>query len=900
MSTSDPLDQGGTEATNQRSEKQEPNATSEEGPAQLPGEFQNLLAATGIATLFLDRNLHILHFTPRVGELFNIRLTDRGRPLADLTHRLGYDNLMPDARQVLDQLTPIEREVEDEMGKWYLTRVTPYRSAEDRIVGVVITFVEITSRREMEEELRAAKVYAESIIETLHEPLLVLTPDLRVQSANPAFYEHFQAHPKNTEGHLIYELGNNQWDIPELRTLLEDVLPDSNVFNDYEVTHEFEDIGERVMLLNARRLDHVQLILLGIRDITERKLAEEARHASETRYRTLFESIDEGFCIIEVLFDGDEPVDYRFVETNPAFEKQTGLKDASGKRMRDLEPEHESFWFETYGRIAQTGEAARFVQRAANLGDRIYDVYAFRVGQPDEHKVAILFRDISARQKTEDALLASEERYRVLVESAREYAMLMLDTDGKITAWNTGAERIFGYSEQDVLGRPGALLFTEEDRAAGIPEEEMETAIRESKASDDRWHVRQDGSLFWANGVMEALRNENGQVYGFAKVLRDNTRRKEYEDAIRASEERYRTLFESIDEGFAVLQLIFEDGGKPIDFRWIETNPAFERHTGLTDAVGKTVRVLVPDIEEYWIRSYGRVALSGRSEHFEEYSEAMDRWHEVNAFRVGEPEERKVGLLLRDISKRKETEEALLQFTEMLEIRVQERTQQVRDLASRLTMSEQEERRRISQILHDDLQQVLYAVEMRINMIREDLEGTEHAALVRELKEAHDWLTQAVATTRQLTVDLSPPILENEGLADMLWWLETQMHDLHQLKVVIESEHNWFIPDEDLRVLLFQIVRELLFNVKKHAGVNKVAVQLEEVAGRLVIHVIDSGKGFDVEATLSDEECGTGFGLFSVRERLDLLGGQLVIRSQPGQGTHIEIHTPVHATPPTK
>ena len=243
--------------------------------SQLSSDLQNLLMATDVATLFLDRNLRIMRFTPRVGELFNVRGADRGRPLSDLTHRLGYDGLMEDANRVLETLVPVEREVESGDGRWHLIRTLPYRTVEDRIGGVVITLVDVTRLKRVEEALREAKVYAEKIVETLHEPLLVLTPDFRVQSANPAFYEGFEVLPAETEGRLIYDLGNGQWDIPALRLLLEDVLPDSNVFNDYEVAHDFAEIGHRVMLVNARRLDHVQLILLGIRDITEKKQAEE-------------------------------------------------------------------------------------------------------------------------------------------------------------------------------------------------------------------------------------------------------------------------------------------------------------------------------------------------------------------------------------------------------------------------------------------------------------------------------------------------------------------------------------------------------------------------------------------------------------------------------------------------
>lgn len=173
------------------------------------------------------------------------------------------------------------------LGRWYAVHAFPVGPPDGNRVGIL--FRDVTERRERVKALREAKVYAESIVETLHEPLLVLTSDLRVKSANPAFYERFRVDPDETVGRRVYQLGNGQWDIPALRKLLEDVLPDDQVFEDFEVEHDFDDIGRRVMLLNARRLDHVQLILLGIRDITERKREEEelreAKRAAERANR---------------------------------------------------------------------------------------------------------------------------------------------------------------------------------------------------------------------------------------------------------------------------------------------------------------------------------------------------------------------------------------------------------------------------------------------------------------------------------------------------------------------------------------------------------------------------------------------------------------------------------------
>ncbi|CAH2405775.1 AAA family ATPase [Mesorhizobium escarrei] len=172
-------------------------------------------------------------------------------------------------------------------------------------------------------------------------------------------------------------------------------------------------------------------------DLTDRKRAEVELRESEQNYRMLFESMDEGFCTIEVLFDqNEEPVDYRFLQINPSFERQTGIKNAAGRRMREIAPQHEEHWFEIYGRIALTGEPMRFENEAKQLG-RWYDVYAFPVEDPKRRRVGILFNDITERKRAETEARESEQRFRDYAEIASDWL------------WETGPDhRFIHVSEQ--------------------------------------------------------------------------------------------------------------------------------------------------------------------------------------------------------------------------------------------------------------------------------------------------------------------------------------------------------------------------------------------------------------------------------------------------------------------
>jgi PAS domain S-box-containing protein len=218
--------------------------------------------------------------------------------------------------------------------------------------------------------------------------------------------------------------------------------------------------------------------------------------------------------------------------------------------------------------------------------------------------------------------------------------------------------------------------------------------------------------------------------------------------------------------------------------------------------------------------------------------------------------------------------------------------EKIRTLASQLTIAEQEERHRISQILHDDLQQRLFAIKTQLAFLVND-NGQERtsSSMKEELKQIQRWLSDAIGITRSLSVDLSPVILQGEGLAEAIKWLSAQMKDRHGLEVQVDAKDSLSQLDNHMRMLLFQTIRELLFNVVKHAGTSQAAISLERNDQRGRITISDRGKGFDVTTVMNDSK--TAHGLLVVQDRLSLMGCSLDIASEPGRGTQIIIEAPL-------
>ncbi|MGA2936707.1 MAG: CheR family methyltransferase [Syntrophobacteraceae bacterium] len=240
---------------------------------ELSNDLNNLLSSTEIATIFLDNRLHIRRFTPFATKILNLIEADIGRSIGDITSKITGLDLRKTASAVLDTLHRESHEILDDDGNWFSVRVLPYRTIDNVIDGIVINIIDITEAKRIQMFAEDAGAYAESIVETVREPLLVLDGDFRVVSANKAFYETFRISRQESEGSPVYELGSGRWNIPALRELLEKIIPEKSSFHDFRVEHDFPLVGHRVLVLNARRIEQrgsrPHLILLAMEDITE-------------------------------------------------------------------------------------------------------------------------------------------------------------------------------------------------------------------------------------------------------------------------------------------------------------------------------------------------------------------------------------------------------------------------------------------------------------------------------------------------------------------------------------------------------------------------------------------------------------------------------------------------------
>jgi diguanylate cyclase (GGDEF)-like protein/PAS domain S-box-containing protein len=402
--------------------------------------------------------------------------------------------------------------------------------------------------------LNEAGEYADSIINTVREPLIVLDHDLRVVTASRSFYEFFKVNPEETEGQLIYNLGNDQWDIPKLRELLETILPQKTTFDNYEVEHDFATIGKRIMLLNARQIKRAlgkeRIILLAIEDITERRQLENILKESEERYRRLFETERDGIVFLEQR-------EGKITHANPAIEKMLGYteKEIIGNKLQDIGITLDMGDFQTTIQNLDKSGIINYrnvkveTKSGQNIDTEIYLVDRAKLVQCNIH-------DVTEHKKAEKALWESEEKYRWVLNNMADIIAVM-DMNLRFTYVSPSIMRMRGYTVEEATAQTIEQVMTPESLQIVAKALEEEMKLEASGTADpgrnrtlELEQYKKDGSIVLIENHLSFMRDEAQKPVGIISLSHDITDRKRAEEALRQNEEKYRTILEDIQEGY--------------------------------------------------------------------------------------------------------------------------------------------------------------------------------------------------------------------------------------------------------------------------------------------------------------------------------------------------------------
>jgi len=256
-------------------------------------DLNNFLASTSLPVVMVDRGLRIRRLTAASGKVLKLLPSDIGRPITDIRSDINVPNLDQLIAGVIGTLAPIELEVQDNEEHWYSLQIRPYRTTDDKIDGAVIVLSDIDEAKKASERLKKSKEFVEEILDTVREPLVVLDDDLKVMYTNPSFLKTFGVGREETVGQFLYRLGNEQWNIPNLRAMLEEVISKDTEVSDFEVEHPFPSLGMKTMLLSARKIEDGHgaqpMMLLAIEDITERKHAQRLLEESHAHLESVVE-----------------------------------------------------------------------------------------------------------------------------------------------------------------------------------------------------------------------------------------------------------------------------------------------------------------------------------------------------------------------------------------------------------------------------------------------------------------------------------------------------------------------------------------------------------------------------------------------------------------------------------
>lgn len=665
----------------------------------------------------------------------------------------------------------------------------------------------------------------------------------------------------------------------------------------------------------VEELKRMQIRVGTLKASTERyRRIEKALRESEERYRSLVKQSSDGVYIFD-------PKTAKIIEANNQFKKMLGYTDEEIAKLSlyDIVIQEKEVIDAGIKKVLRNGIYIYGLRHYRCKNGSIIDVEisATLINYSEAQVVMVNLRNITERRRAERKMKTQATQLQeqaVLLEIADD-AIIVLDMQGRIIFWNHGAEERYEWAREEVEGKVAhkvlQTVFPQplseiklKLQNVGRWEGELSQTKRsgEKIVVESRWALRRD-----RNGKPIAIMEINNDITERKQVqialqkskedlemrvaerteelqnandrlLVELNRRKRIEEMLQKGSERYRNLFVNSPLG---IYRISADGS------FLMANPTLVRMLGYTSFDELTSRgPKRKDYEPYYLRRKikDRLEKEGRVRGFETKWRKPDKsiiFVRENARATKAPD----GTILyyegtiEDISEQKKAEE-----------KIQSYQKQLRSLASDLSLAEEKERRRIATMLHDHIGQILAVSKIKLGAL---LQSTPSDGFLEQLKEVREHVEQAIKYTRSLTFELSPPILYDLGLEAALEWLTEQIKEQQGINCTFETDSNPKPVSDEIRIVLFSATRELLVNIVKHAQAHIAKVTIRRINENIVVHVADDGAGFTVSKMNFYLDENKGFGLFSIRERLRHLSGQMDIRSARGKGTRVTLTAPI-------
>jgi len=449
----------------------------------------------------------------------------------------------------------------------------------------------------------------------------------------------------------------------------------------------------------------------------------------------------------------------------------------------------------------------------------------------------------------------------------------MLDREGRVATWNLGAQRAKGYKASEIIGLHFSLFYTEEDRRAGRAEKLLKIATEQGRVSDEGWRVRKDGTVFWASVTITAIRDDQGNLLGFGKVTRDLSERKQREESLRRSEERFRLLVSGVQD-YAIFML--DEKGHVASW-----NDGAERIKGYLpeEIIGEHFSRFYPEEDIRSGKPAWELNVAETEGRFEDEGWRLRKdgtrfWANVIITPVHNDSGKLLGFskVTRDFTERLLARKAL----EESQARLKESEKNLRELTLHLIRTQDEERKKIGREIHDSLGQYLAALKMKLELLETTPATTDEVAACSKL------LDDCMREVRTISYLLYPPMLDEVGLKSAIPWYLKGFTSRSGIETKFEMPEDFTRMNRDAELVLFRVLQESLTNVQRHSKSKTAEIELYSFGDSVILKVIDYGKGVPpsvLEQGQHDWLGSLGVGLRGMSERLRQLGGSLTLSS---------------------